>query len=97
MISAVEAKKQSSIAKDVTKYTKEIERQISIAIKRGDVEVAVKHDIEGTGGANVCGAITEMLRELGYEINFEYARPKPIDCPEGQWDYNNGTIYISWK
>lgn len=98
MITAKEARIKSGVIRDVTKYMIEIEEKVEKNVERGETSAFISHNIMEKSGDKLRNAIVSDLTELGYKVEFKYAREKPLLCPDSQWDYNNnnGEIIIHW-
>lgn len=101
MISANEAKRKSIINSEGKKYLKNLEERINRAIKDGLCSATIAIDLIKPDNAfddsqKIRNAIVEELVELGYKVEFEYARELPTGCPTDQWNFNNGHIKVEW-
>lgn len=95
MISAAEARRKTIINNKASKYMESIERLILHAVSQGKMFVIAYHDFEKRN--DILSAVIQELESYGFEVdNVVYASPKPSECPDSQWDYNNGSMKISW-
>lgn len=102
MISASEAKRKSIINSKGKEYLDRLETYIGRAINDGLRSATMGIDLTEADYAfqkenqEIRNAITEELVNLGYVVQFQYAKPLPTGCPSDQWDFNNGYIKVEW-
>lgn len=102
MIKASEAKRKSIINSKGKKYLDELEKHINRAIKDGLCSVTMSIDLTESNAVynnenlEIRNAIVEELVQLGYTVDFKYAKPLPLGCPSDQWDFSNGHIKVTW-
>jgi hypothetical protein len=102
MIKASEAKRKSIINSKGKKYLDELEKHINHAIKDGLCSATTSIDLTESNAAynnenlEIRNAVVEELVQLGYTVDFKYAKPLPSGCPSDQWDFYNGHIKVTW-
>lgn len=102
MISASEAKRQSILNSTAKKYIERLEGAIKKASKNGDCSATISIDIVESDSTfdkpyvKLRNAIVEELVNLGYTVDFEYAKPIPLGCRSDQWNFSNGHIRVEW-
>jgi len=102
MINASEAKRKSIINSKGKRYLDSLESYIDRAVKDGLRSATMSIDLtepENTfreENLEIRNAIVEELVELGYTVEFKYAKPLPAGCPSDQWNFNNGYIKVEW-
>lgn len=102
MINANEAKRKSIINSKGRKYLDNLETYINQSINNGLRSATMSIDLteESSGFYNesqeIRNAIVEELVNLGYTVDFEFAKPLPAECQSDQWQFNNGHIRVEW-
>ena len=102
MISANEAKRKSIINAKGKKYLDNLEKYVNKAINDGmrsaTMSIDLTDNLDGLHNENqeIRNAIVEELVNLGYTVDFEFAKPLPTGYPSDQWQFNNGHIRVDW-
>lgn len=102
MIRANEAKRKSIINAKGKKYLDNLETYVNKAINDGlrstTMSIDLTDNLDGLHNENqeIRNAIVEELVNLGYTVDFEFAKPLPTGCPSDQWQFNNGHIRVDW-
>jgi hypothetical protein len=102
MINASEAKRKSIINSKGKKYLDNLETYVNQAINDGlrsaTMNIDLTEDSSGFYNENqeIRNAVVEELVNLGYTVDFEFAKPLPAGCPSDQWQFNNGHIKVEW-
>ena len=93
MISAREANKKASNAKDVKKLREKVENELNKSIDNGFYHVGL---VVSNYNSDVIQIVCDELISLGYDVVYEPAKPIPPGCPADQW-HSSDYLKISWE
>ena len=99
MISANDARRKSLLNAEAKMYIEQLEKEIEDATNRGEYSAKINHEMYArySGNDTIKKALFETLENLGYSVNFTYAKERPAGWPDGQWVYKNGILEVSWE
>lgn len=92
MIDAKKARQKSLINSELKNKMENIEKEIIQATDEGFFGTTVRMLRSSDEVANV---ICKELTDLGYEVEYEHAKPLPSGCPSDQWDFYDH-LHIRW-
>ena len=103
MVNARDAYRKSVINSKAKIYINNLEKAIDEAMALGAFSATISINIEKheqkcqpINNLSIKNAIVEELVNLGYKVEFVYAKPIPFGCPTDRWNFNNGHITVWW-